>query len=94
MVHVQEPYLSSRSYKVCMGQTMTLPDLPPFSIFNPVPFGRRILGYCRIARDYLRLLMVSKEFMTKGRMMDIGKHPIEWGNGRLITLREFLEAGG
>ncbi|KAF9932076.1 hypothetical protein FBU30_009006 [Linnemannia zychae] len=26
--------------------------------------------------------------------MDIGKHPIEWGNGRAITLREFLEAGG
>ncbi|KAG0239251.1 hypothetical protein BGX31_002923 [Mortierella sp. GBA43] len=92
--HVHEPYLSSRSYKVGMGQTITLPDLPPFSILNPVPFGRRIFGYYRIARDYLRLLIASKEFMAKGRMMDIGKHPIEWGNGRAITLRDFLEAGG
>ncbi|KAF9363931.1 hypothetical protein BGX34_002981 [Mortierella sp. NVP85] len=93
-VQVQEPYLSSRSYQAGMGQTITLPDLPPFSIFNPFPFGRRILGYCRIARDYFRLLIVSKEFMAKGQMMDVGKHPIEWGNGRSITLREFLEAGG
>ncbi|KAF9561938.1 hypothetical protein EC968_005432 [Mortierella alpina] len=91
---VQEPYLSSRSYKVSSGHTITLPDLPPFSIFNPVPFARRVLAYYRIAKDYLRLLIVSKEFMSKGRMMDVGKHPIEWGNGRYITLREFLEAGG
>ncbi|KAF9949852.1 hypothetical protein BGZ70_001600 [Mortierella alpina] len=91
---VQEPYLSSRSYKVGSGHTITLPDLPPFSIFNPVPFGRRVLAYYRIAKDYIRILIVSKEFMSKGRMMDVGKHPIEWGNGRYITLREFLEAGG
>ncbi|KAG0195731.1 hypothetical protein BGX28_000731, partial [Mortierella sp. GBA30] len=90
---VQEPYLSSRSYKVTSGHTITLPDLPPFSVLNPYPFGRRVLAYCRIAKDYVRMLMVSKEFMSKGRMMDIGKHPIEWGNGRRITLREFLEAG-
>ncbi|KAG0362672.1 hypothetical protein BGZ54_008531 [Gamsiella multidivaricata] len=93
-VRVHEPYLSSRSYRVGSDQTITLPDLPLFSVFNPFPFGRRILGYYRIAKDYLRMLIVSKEFMAKGRMMDIGKHPIEWGNGRMITLREFLEAGG
>ncbi|KAF9925644.1 hypothetical protein BGZ67_008504, partial [Mortierella alpina] len=93
-VQVQDPYLSSRSYKVSSGHTITLPDLPPFSIFNPVPFGRRVLAYYRIAKDYIRILIVSKEFMSKGRMMDVGKHPIEWGNGRHITLREFLEAGG
>ncbi|KAF9907328.1 hypothetical protein BX616_000468 [Lobosporangium transversale] len=92
-VQVQEPYLSSRSYKIG-SQTITLPDLPRFSLLNPFPFGRRIAGYVRIAYDYLRMLMISKEFLAKGRMMDIGKHPIEWGNGRLITLREFLEAGG
>ncbi|KAF9957436.1 hypothetical protein BGZ72_001812 [Mortierella alpina] len=93
-VQVHEPYLSSRSYKVGSGHTITLPDLPPFSIFNPVPFGRRVIAYYRIAKDYIRMLIVSKEFMSKGRMMDVGKHPIEWGNGRYVTLREFLEAGG
>ncbi|KAF9272732.1 hypothetical protein BGZ68_002147 [Mortierella alpina] len=93
-VQVQEPYLSSRSYNISSGHTITLPDLPPFSIFNPIPFGRRVLAYYRIAKDYIRILIVSKEFMSKGRMMDVGKHPIEWGNGRYITLREFLEAGG
>ncbi|KAF8925294.1 hypothetical protein BGZ58_000925 [Dissophora ornata] len=91
---VQEPYLSSRSYRVNSGQTITLPDLPPFSLLNPLPFGRRLMRYYRIAKDYARMLVVSKDFLAKGRMMDIGKHPIEWGNGRLITLREFLEAGG
>ncbi|KAI1302090.1 hypothetical protein EDD11_005739 [Mortierella claussenii] len=93
LFRVQEPYLSSRSYKVG-SHTITLPDLPPFSLLNPFPFGRRILGYVRIAYDYLRMVMISKEFLAKGRMMDIGKHPIEWGNGRSISLREFLEAGG
>ncbi|KAF9579395.1 hypothetical protein BGW38_004356 [Lunasporangiospora selenospora] len=87
----QEPYLSSRSYTVGQTHTVTLPDLPPLSILNPYPFGRRVLGYFRIARDYLKLLFISKEFMNKGRMMDVGKHPVEWGNGRLATVREFLE---
>ncbi|KAF9150147.1 hypothetical protein BG015_008040 [Linnemannia schmuckeri] len=91
---VQDPYLSSRSYKASLTSTVTLPDVPPFSFFNPFPFSRRVLGYCRIARDYLRILFVSKEFLSKGHMMDIGKHPIEWGNGRVISLREFLEGGG
>ncbi|KAF9138944.1 hypothetical protein BGX30_008546 [Mortierella sp. GBA39] len=91
---VQDPYLSSRSYKASLTSTVTLPDVPPFSILNPFPFSRRVLGYCRIARDYLRVLFVSKEFLSKGQMMDIGKHPIEWGNGRVVSLREFLEGGG
>lgn len=91
---VQDPYLSSRSYKASLTSTVTLPDVPPFSFLNPFPFSRRVLGYCRIARDYLRILFVSKEFLSKGQMMDIGKHPIEWGNGRVISLREFLEGGG
>ncbi|KAG0209399.1 hypothetical protein BGX33_005537 [Mortierella sp. NVP41] len=91
---VQSPYLSSRSYKASLSSTVTLPDVPPFSLLNPFPFSRRVLGYCRIARDYLRILFVSKEFLSKGQMMDIGKHPIEWGNGRIISLREFLEGGG
>ncbi|KAF9131917.1 hypothetical protein BGW39_001153 [Mortierella sp. 14UC] len=91
---VQDPYLSSRSYKASLNNTVTLPDVPPFSLLNPFPFSRRVLGYCRIARDYLRILLVSKEFLSRGQMMDIGKHPIEWGNGRVISLREFLEGGG
>ncbi|KAG0275572.1 hypothetical protein BGZ95_008630 [Linnemannia exigua] len=91
---VQDPYLSSRSYRASLNNTVTLPDVPPFSLLNPFPFSRRVLGYCRIARDYLRILFVSKEFLSRGQMMDIGKHPIEWGNGRVITLREFLEDGG
>ncbi|KAG0376297.1 hypothetical protein BGX24_007949 [Mortierella sp. AD032] len=91
---VQDPYLSSRSYRASLNNTVTLPDLPPFSLLNPFPFSRRVLGYCRIARDYLRILFVSKEFLSRGQMMDVGKHPIEWGNGRIISLREFLEDGG
>ncbi|KAF9906833.1 hypothetical protein EC991_000276, partial [Linnemannia zychae] len=91
---VQDPYLSSRSYRASLNNTVTLPDVPPFSFLNPFPFSRRVLGYCRIARDYLRVLFVSKEFLSRGQMMDIGKHPIEWGNGRIISLREFLEGGG
>ncbi|KAF9111202.1 hypothetical protein BGX27_005232 [Mortierella sp. AM989] len=91
--NVQVPYFSSRSYKIG-SRTVTLPDLPPFSILNPFPLGRRVLAYFRITRDYARMLIISKEFMSKGRMMDIGKHPIEWGNGRMVSLREFLEAGG
>lgn len=39
------------------------------------------------------MLAVSKEFMTQGRMMDIGKDPSEWGNGRQVSLREFLING-
>ncbi|KAF8973376.1 hypothetical protein BGZ46_009967 [Entomortierella lignicola] len=91
--NVQDPYFSSRSYKIG-SRTVTLPDLPTFSILNPFPLGRRILSYCRITRDYVRMLITAKEFMSKGRMMDIGKHPIERGNGRVVTLREFLEDGG
>ncbi|KAF9432881.1 hypothetical protein BGZ76_010190 [Entomortierella beljakovae] len=90
---VETPYLSSRSYRVSSNHTITLPDLPPLSIFNPYPFGRRLLGYYRIARDYVRMLTVSKEFMTQGRMMEIGKDRSEWGNGRQASLREFLING-
>ncbi|KAF9932596.1 hypothetical protein FBU30_007742 [Linnemannia zychae] len=92
-VKVETPYLSSRSYKVSSNHTITLPDLPTFSVLNPYPFGRRLLGYYRIARDYVKMLAVSKEFMTQGRMMDIGKDPSEWGNGRQVSLREFLVNG-
>ncbi|KAF9916028.1 hypothetical protein BX616_004785 [Lobosporangium transversale] len=92
-VNIGAPYLSSRSYKVSKDHTITLPDLPPLSVFNPYPFGRRLLGYYRIARDYVRMLMVSKEFMTEGRMMEIGKDRSEWGNGRQASLREFLVNG-
>ncbi|OAQ31069.1 hypothetical protein K457DRAFT_124440 [Linnemannia elongata AG-77] len=92
-VNVESPYLSSRSYKVSSDHTITLPDLPSLSVLNPYPFGRRLLGYYRIARDYVRMLAVSKEFMTQGRMMDIGKDPSEWGNGRQVSLREFLVNG-
>ncbi|KAF8936279.1 hypothetical protein BGZ58_004380 [Dissophora ornata] len=93
-VNIEAPYLSSRSYKVSSDHTITLPDLPPLSILNPYPFGRRLLGYYRIARDYVKMLTVSKEFMTQGRMMEIGKDPTEWGNGRQASLREFLVSGG
>ncbi|KAF9366640.1 hypothetical protein BGX34_011679 [Mortierella sp. NVP85] len=93
-VKIEAPYLSSRSYKVSSDHTITLPDLPPFSIRDPYPFGRRLLGYYRIARDYIKMLAVSKEFMTQGRMMEIGKDSSEWGNGRLASLREFLVKGG
>ncbi|KAG0245995.1 hypothetical protein BGX31_005059 [Mortierella sp. GBA43] len=93
-VIIEDPYLSSRSYKVSSDHTITLPDLPLFSIRNPYPFGRRLLGYYRIARDYVKMLTVSKEFMTQGRMMEIGKDPSEWGDGRLASLREFLVKGG
>ncbi|KAI7831581.1 hypothetical protein BC939DRAFT_437470 [Gamsiella multidivaricata] len=93
-VNIKAPYLSSRSYKVSSDHTITLPDLPPLSILNPYPFGRRLLGYFRIARDYVKMLTVSKEFMTQGRMMEIGKDPSEWGNGRQANLREFLVNGG
>ncbi|KAF9402342.1 hypothetical protein BGZ94_004951, partial [Podila epigama] len=89
-INIEAPYLSSRSYKVSANHTITLPDLPPLSLLNPYPFGRRLLGYYRIARDYVRMLAVSKEFMTQGRMMEIGKPPSEWGNGRQVSLREFL----
>ncbi|KAF9345513.1 hypothetical protein BGX26_003043, partial [Mortierella sp. AD094] len=91
--NVEDPYFSSRLYKIG-SRIVTLPDLPPFSILNPLPLGRRVLSYYRITRDYARMLIAAKEFMSKGRMMDIGKHPIEWGNGRMVSLREFLEAGG
>ncbi|KAG0012154.1 hypothetical protein BGZ80_000160 [Entomortierella chlamydospora] len=90
---VQDPYFSSRLYKIG-SRIVTLPDLPPFSFLNPFPLGRRALAYYRIVRDYARMVVTAKEFMSKGRMMDIGKHPIEWGNGRMVSLREFLEAGG
>ncbi|KAG0082506.1 hypothetical protein BGZ93_002409, partial [Podila epicladia] len=93
-VKVEAPYLSSRSYKVSSDHTITLPDLPPLSLLNPYPFGRRLLGYYRIARDYVKMLAVSKEFMTQGRMMEIGKPASEWGNGRQVSLREFLVSGG
>ncbi|KAF9205327.1 hypothetical protein BGZ49_004188 [Haplosporangium sp. Z 27] len=93
-VNIEEPYLSSRSYKVSSNHTITLPDLPPLSVFNPYPFGRRVLGYYRIARDYVRMLAVSKEYMTENRMMEIGKDRSEWGNGRQASLREFLVNGG
>ncbi|KAF9433832.1 hypothetical protein BGZ76_008925 [Entomortierella beljakovae] len=94
VVHeIQDPYFSSRSYKIG-SRMITLPDIPPFSIINPFPFGRRVLEYCRITMDYIRMVATSKEFMSKGRMMDVGKHPIEWGNGRMLTFREFLEDGG
>ncbi|GJJ72558.1 hypothetical protein EMPS_04916 [Entomortierella parvispora] len=93
-VNIETPYLSSRSYRVSADHTITLPDLPPLSILNPYPFGRRLLGYYRIARDYVKMLTVSKEFMTQGRMMEIGKDPSEWGNGRQVSLREFLVSGG
>ncbi|KAG0204596.1 hypothetical protein BGX33_008387 [Mortierella sp. NVP41] len=92
-VNVETPYLSSRSYKVSSDHTITLPDLPHLSVLNPYPFGRRLLGYYRIARDYVKMLAVSKEFMTQGRMMEIGKDPSEWGNGRQVSLREFLVNG-
>ncbi|KAF9978213.1 hypothetical protein BGZ73_003394 [Actinomortierella ambigua] len=92
-VDVKAPYLSSRSYKVGSNHTMTLPDLPPLSLRNPRPFARRLLGYYRIARDYVKMLTVSKEFMTQGRMMEIGKDPEEWGDGRLVSLQEFLKHG-
>ncbi|KAG0303421.1 hypothetical protein BGZ98_006680 [Dissophora globulifera] len=92
--HIELPYLSSRSYKVSANHTITLPDLPPLSLINPYPFGRRLLGYYRIARDYVKMLTVSKEFMTQGRMMEIGKDPSEWGNGIQASLREFLVNGG
>ncbi|KAF9405077.1 NuA4 histone H4 acetyltransferase complex and the SWR1 complex subunit, partial [Podila epigama] len=88
------PYLSSRTYKASEDYTVSLPDMAPFSIWNPFYFVRRLRRYTRIARDYARILVVSKEFLAKGQIADIGKHPIEWRNGRLITLREFLEAGG
>ncbi|KAG0055121.1 hypothetical protein BGZ83_009533 [Gryganskiella cystojenkinii] len=93
-VNIETPYLSSRSYRVSADHTITLPDLPPFSLLNPYPFGRRLLGYYRIARDYVKMLTVSKEFMTQGRMMEIGKDPSEWGDGRQVSLREFLVSGG
>ncbi|KAI1314466.1 hypothetical protein EDD11_002129 [Mortierella claussenii] len=93
-VNIEAPYLSSRSYKVSADHTITLPDLPPLSVFNPYPFARRLLGYYRIARDYVKVLTVSKEFMTEGRMMEIGKDKSEWGNGRQASLREFLVNGG
>ncbi|KAF9303077.1 hypothetical protein BGZ74_004396 [Mortierella antarctica] len=93
-VNIEDPYLSSRSYKVSSDHTITLPDLPPLSLLNPYPFGRRLLGYYRIARDYVKMLAVSKEFMTQGRMMEIGKPASEWGNGRQVSLREFLVSGG
>ncbi|KAG0201591.1 hypothetical protein BGX28_005645 [Mortierella sp. GBA30] len=93
-VNIETPYLSSRSYRVSSDHTITLPDLPPLSLLNPYPFGRRLLGYYRIARDYVKMLTVSKEFMTEGRMMEIGKDPSEWGNGRQVSLREFLVRGG
>ncbi|KAG0225759.1 hypothetical protein BGW42_004104 [Actinomortierella wolfii] len=93
LVDVKDPYLSSRSYKIGSHHTMTLPDLPPLSLRNPQPFARRLLGYYRIARDYVKMLTVSKDFMTKGRMMEIGKDPEEWGNGRLVSLQEFLKHG-
>lgn len=92
--NVEDPYLSSRSYKVSADHTITLPDLPPLSLLNPYPFGRRLLGYYRIARDYVRMLAVSKEFMTQGNMMEIGKPVSEWGNGHQVSLREFLVQGG
>ncbi|CAO3573566.1 unnamed protein product [Mortierella alpina] len=93
-VNIEAPYLSSRSYRVSSNHTITLPDLPPLSLINPYPFGRRLLGYYRIARDYVKMLTVSKEFMTQGRMMEIGKDASEWGNGRQVSLREFLVRGG
>ncbi|KAF9403735.1 hypothetical protein BGX21_011136 [Mortierella sp. AD011] len=93
-VNIEEPYLSSRSYKVNSNHTITLPDLPPLSLRNPYPFGRRLLGYYRIARDYVKMLTVSKEFMTENRMTEIGKDRSEWGNGRKASLREFLVNGG
>lgn len=93
-VNIEAPYLSSRSYRVSSNHTITLPDLPPLSLLNPYPFGRRLLGYYRIARDYVKMLTVSKEFMTQGRMMEIGKDASEWGNGRQVSLREFLVRGG
>ncbi|KAF9573439.1 hypothetical protein EC968_008524 [Mortierella alpina] len=93
-VNIETPYLSSRSYRVSSNHTITLPDLPPLSLINPYPFGRRLLGYYRIARDYVKMLTVSKEFMTQGRMMEIGKDASEWGNGRQVSLREFLVRGG
>ncbi|KAF9955734.1 hypothetical protein BGZ72_003453 [Mortierella alpina] len=93
-VNIEAPYLSSRSYRVSSNHTITLPDLPPLSLLNPYPFGRRLLGYYRIARDYVKMLTVSKEFMTQGRMMEIGKEESEWGNGRQVSLREFLVRGG
>ncbi|KAF9938181.1 hypothetical protein BGZ67_000444 [Mortierella alpina] len=93
-VNIEAPYLSSRSYRVSSNHTITLPDLPPLSLINPYPFGRRLLGYYRIARDYVRMLTVSKEFMTQGRMMEIGKDASEWGDGRQVSLREFLVRGG
>ncbi|KAF9360068.1 hypothetical protein BGX26_010614 [Mortierella sp. AD094] len=93
-VNIEEPYLSSRSYKVSSDHTITLPDLPPLSLRNPYPFGRRLLGYYRIARDYVKMLTVSKEFMTENRMTEIGKDRSEWGNGRKASLREFLVNGG
>ncbi|KAF9159228.1 hypothetical protein DFQ26_006772 [Actinomortierella ambigua] len=92
-VDVKAPYLSSRSYKVGSNHTMTLPDLPPLSLRNPRPFARRLLGYYRIARDYVKMLTVSKDFLTQGRMMEIGKDREEWGNGRLASLQEFLKHG-
>ncbi|KAF9175013.1 hypothetical protein BGX20_008765 [Mortierella sp. AD010] len=90
---VQDPYFSSRLYKIG-SRIVTLPDLPPFSLLNPFPLGRRVFAYYRIVRDYARMVVTAKEFMSKGRIMDVGKHPIEWGNGRMVSLREFLEAGG
>ncbi|KAF8948734.1 hypothetical protein BGZ52_006621, partial [Haplosporangium bisporale] len=91
---VDSPYLSSRSYRAAKDYNVSLPDMAPFSIWNPFYFVRRLRRYTRIARDYTRILVVSKEFLAKGQITDVGKHPIEWRNGRLVTLREFLEAGG
>ncbi|KAF9320001.1 NuA4 histone H4 acetyltransferase complex and the SWR1 complex subunit [Podila horticola] len=90
---VDSPYLSSRSYRAAKDYNVSLPDMAPFSIWNPFYFVRRLRRYTRIARDYTRILVVSKEFLAKGQITDVGKHPIEWRNGRLVTLREFLEAG-
>ncbi|KAG0076331.1 hypothetical protein BGZ92_002458 [Podila epicladia] len=91
---VDSPYLSSRSYNAAKDYNVSLPDMAPFSIWNPFYFVRRLRRYTRIASDYTRILVVSKEFLAKGQITDVGKHPIEWRNGRLVTLREFLEAGG
>ncbi|KAF9332544.1 hypothetical protein BG006_004588 [Podila minutissima] len=91
---VDSPYLSSRSYNAAKDYNVALPDIKPFSIWNPIYFVRRLRRYTRIASDYTRILVVSKEFLAKGQITDVGKHPIEWRNGRLVTLREFLEAGG
>ncbi|KAG0014699.1 hypothetical protein BGZ82_001685, partial [Podila clonocystis] len=91
---VDSPYLSSRSYTAAKDYSVSLPDMAPFSIWNPFYFVRRLRRYTKIARDYTRILVVSKEFLAKGQITDVGKHPIEWRNGRLVTLREFLEAGG